>query len=101
MSRDPSPADALQDAASALAQTEGQPAAEAKQEFGRALVAVVRARNALLRSAPGDADGSQLDRMNALLSLMASIEFPLAGFHAGRLELVARELDALREEAVG
>lgn len=99
MKHDASPAEAFDAAAACLAQAHGKPAAEARQDFGRAMVAVIGARNALLQARPGQADRSQLDRVNALLSLMASIEFPLAGFHSGRLELVARELDALREGA--
>jgi hypothetical protein len=99
MKHDASSAEAFASAAACLAQVHGKEAAEAKQDFGRAMVAVIGARNGLLRTPPGRADRSQLDRVNALLSLMASIEFPLAGFHSDRLELVARELDALREGA--
>lgn len=99
MKQDASPAEAFAAAAACLAQAHGKPAAEARQDFGRAMVAVIGARNGLLQSPPGKADRSQLDRVNALLSLMASIEFPLAGFHSDRMELVARELDALRQGA--
>ena len=99
MKHDASPAEAFDAAAACLDEARGKPAAEAKQAFGRAMVAVIGARNALLRTPPGQADRSQLDRVNALLSLMASIEFPLAGFHSDRLELVARQLDALRQGA--
>lgn len=66
---------------------------EGKQAVRMAMLQLIEARNALIRQG---ADEPRLVALNAVLSLMASIEFPLAGFHRERLKAVGRALESLR-----
>jgi hypothetical protein len=70
-----------------------------KEQFHESLLLVVAVRNELLRTAAEDsasgADGPACDRLNSLLSLMSSVEFPLGGYHAERMDAIERELEAL------
>jgi len=59
------------------------------------MIQVIRARNERIRALTAGADDPQLPRVNALLSVMSSIEFPLAGFHRERLDEVAKAMRAL------
>lgn len=85
---------ALREAARSVQACTAQPPESAKQNFHEAMRHVIQVRNGLLtqEAAP---DPGQLDRINAVLSLMSSIEFPLAGFHSGRLEQVIQALQQL------
>ncbi|MDQ6680118.1 MAG: hypothetical protein M3Y67_04035 [Pseudomonadota bacterium] len=85
---------AIREAARSVEVCMAQPPDPAKQSFHWAMRHVIQVRNGLLtqQAAP---DPGQLDRINAVLSLMSSIEFPLAGFHSGRLEHVIRALQQL------
>ena len=106
----PSPGTVLRDAAAAIAQCRDCPPEEGKQVFSRGFRLAVRARNAMMgplqppRQPAGAADAAArrntatLRQLNALLSLMSSIEFPLAGFHRERLDAVTREMQALLRE---
>lgn len=69
--------------------------ADVSEEFSRA----VRALTTLRRHSTGQrrTDGAagpaaRLDRINALISVMASIEYPLAGIHWPRVRQVCKEL---------
>jgi hypothetical protein len=77
-----------------VARCHDAPVEEGKALFSAAMVRLVAARNARLRSAGAAAD-PQLRQLNAVLSLMASIEFPLAGFHRERIAQVEQALQAL------
>ena len=59
------------------------------------MIRIIRARNERIRSLAAGAGDPELPRLNALLSVMSSIELPLAGFHRVRLEEVARATRAL------
>lgn len=92
--------DALRRALDAVRQARGSPPGSGKETFGRATQLVIGVRNGRLAGAAGtpsggDADQPPLQRLNALLSLMASVEFPLGGYHAERMDAIERELQAL------
>lgn len=87
---------ALREAARSVQMCMAQPPEAAKQTFHGAMRQVIRVRNGLLTQEAA-LDPGQLDRINAVLSLMSSIEFPLAGLHSGRLEQVIRALHQLVE----
>lgn len=89
-------AEALRPAADAVRRCRDAPAAQAKETFGQAMLQVIRARNERLRDSSAR---EQQRRLNAILSLMASIEFPLGGFHRERLEQVVQALHALDDGA--
>ena len=76
-------------------------AAQAKEAFGAVMTRVIAARNAWMRPDAGADREPTLRRLNALLSLMASIEFPLAGLHRERMEAVAREMRAIADALPG
>ena len=84
------PAELLRSLSAQIAQCRDAPAGKAKEAFGEALGRVIQLRNERLH-----ADGTMLRQLNAVLSLMASIEFPLGGFHRERIGQVVRALDAL------
>ena len=90
----------LQGAAEKIQACHDAPAPKAKEIFGEAMVGVIRVRNERIRalSVADAARDGELRRLNAILSLMASIEFPLAGFHRDRLAEVTRELRSLHGE---
>jgi uncharacterized protein (DUF2342 family) len=88
-------ADTLRTAADEVDQCREAPAAEAKQTFAQAMNRVIRARNAWIASRQGEQQEAMLRRLNALLSLMSSIEFPLGGFHRERIGGVVQELRAM------
>lgn len=92
-------ADTLRDGADRIESCHQAPAAQAKQTFGAVMTDVIAARNACLRSGADASRQATLRRLNALLSLMASIEFPLAGFHRERMDAVVREMRAIVESA--
>ena len=72
------------------------PVAQAKERFAEAMKRVIALRNRQITGGAG-LGADDLRALNALLSLMASIEFPLAGFHRERLEQVEAELRRLLE----
>jgi len=80
-----------------IAHCRNAPVDQAKEAFGAAMVRLIEARNA--RLAAVDATDPELQQLNAILSLMASIEFPLAGLHRERMDQVTRALDALASAA--
>ena len=99
---------ALQEAAALVDPGAGSSPEEASRCFHEAFTRVIRARNHVMQTlagkdsraasaAPAVADGTQvhLGRINALLSLMASFDFPLAGFHPERLDAARHEIGAL------
>ena len=86
----------LLEAAQAVRTCTGQPPAEAKQTFHRAMCDVIDVRNRMLAS-DNVPDPDRRDQMNSLLSLMSSIEFPLGGFHSERMQSVVRTLEALAQ----
>jgi hypothetical protein len=94
-------AEAARAAASEIRGSQEAPAGKAKQVFADALDRIVRVRNERIRtrSAGDAAQDDELQRLNAILSLMAGIEFPLGGFHRERLVQVEQALQALQEHA--
>lgn len=92
-------ADTLREGADRVESCHQAPAAQAKQTFGAVMTDVIAARNACLRVGPDPSRQATLRRVNALLSLMSSIEFPLAGFHRERMDTVVREMRAIAETA--
>lgn len=90
---------AVREAARSVQVCTAEPPDAAEQTFHRAMRQVILARNGLLTQ-DVTPDPGQLNRINAVLSLMSSIEFPLAGFHSGRLEQVIGALQQLLETAV-
>lgn len=97
--------ESLQEAVRAVSEAVGRcrdaPVAEAKETFGEALVRMIRVRNERLRALPPgeSARDGELRQLNAIVSLMYSIEFPLAGFHRDRLDQVTQALHALHTGA--
>lgn len=93
--------DAVRAASDAIQRCREAPASQAKETFGDAMVRMIRVRNERLRALPaGEStrDG-ELRQLNAILSLMYSIEFPLAGFHRDRLDQVTQALQSLHAGA--
>jgi hypothetical protein len=88
-------ADALQAGAAVVERCREAPAPEAKKAFGEAMVQIIRARNEHLGARAASAGDPRLPRVNALLSVMSSIEFPLGGFHRERLGEVDQAIHAL------
>ncbi|NEX61004.1 hypothetical protein [Noviherbaspirillum galbum] len=75
------------------------PGEQVKSRFGDALDAAIAARNRLIALAR-DVDGDEkaaacLPAVNALLSMMSSIEYPLEGLHLQRMQTVRQELQRL------
>jgi hypothetical protein len=64
---------------------------QGKKTFRGALLLVVGVRNERMRGRPA-ADAASLEQLNALLSVMSSVEFPLGGYHSERMDLVERQL---------
>jgi hypothetical protein len=96
-------AQAVREAAATVARCEQQPTEQAKRAFAETFTRIVQVRNALIAQAQAPdgtaAAGSPvLQDANALLSLMASIEFPLGGFHADRFRAVVAALGRLAGE---
>ena len=89
-------ADTLRTAADEIEQCRDAPAAQAKQTFAQAMTRVIRGRNAWMASRQGQPQDATLQRLNVLLSLMSSIEFPLGGFHRERIDAVLQEVRAAR-----
>ena len=87
-------ADTLRTAADEIEHSRDAPAAQAKQTFADAMKRVIRGRNAWMANRPGEPQDATLQRLNVLLSLMSSIEFPLGGFHRERIDAVLQELRA-------
>jgi hypothetical protein len=75
----------------------GAPVDEGKQAFASATSDLVRVRNQRLAAASAGGAGRDpgLRKLDALLSLMASIEFPMAGFHRDRIDQVIGGLEGL------
>jgi len=73
------------------------PLEQAKEAFAAAMVQLIQARNRRLSSGrrPAAANDPELRQVNAILSLMASIEFPLAGLHRERMDKVADALERI------
>jgi hypothetical protein len=90
-------ADLLRDTARQIDDCREAPAPEAKQAFAAATNRVIGARNARVRSGPAADREATLRRLNALLSLMISIEFPLSGLHRERMGAVAKEMRAIAD----
>lgn len=100
----------LREAADHMDGCAGSSAEEARRCFHEAYTRVIGARNHLMRArthersadAPParEAEGGrlQLERLNALLSLMTSFDFPLAGFHPERLDAARQEIRSLLAE---
>jgi hypothetical protein len=90
--------DTLEDAIALIRHCRDAPVDEANAAFDRAMQRVIRDRNERIRtlSAGTAASDATLRKLNAILSLMASIEFPLAGFHRERLDQVAEQLQQVR-----
>jgi hypothetical protein len=102
-----SPSDAsirarLTRAAGQVAECAEAPVEEAKRKFADAFRAVVGVRNDLI-AAPGETPSAPaadlLPKLNALLSLMTSIEFPLGGFHRERFGSTVRTIRQLADGA--
>ena len=89
-------AQVLQQAAATVAACEQLPIEQAKRSFAEAFQQVVQVRNGVIvQRRAQDAAGAtdrQLKELNALISLMASIEFPLGGFHGDRFASTVRLL---------
>ena len=68
------------------------PLPRAKEHFTGAMLELIRVRNARLPRGAAASDDDHLGQLNAVLSLMASIDFPLAGFHRERLDGVTGAL---------
>lgn len=87
----------LQDARSRLRACHDLPVEEGKQVFQGIVKDLVDARNRKLagKAPQPDAREPSLRQLNALLSLVASVEFPLAGFHRDRIDEVAQALDRM------
>lgn len=81
----------LRHAADTVASCERQPVDEAKKAFADATREVIAARNELI---DGDREDARLAKINALLSLMASVEFPLGGFHRERFGATVKAIRA-------
>lgn len=92
---------AVRAASEAIERCRDAPVAQAKETFVQAMTQMIRARNERLRALPAgeSARDGELRQLNAILSLMYSIEFPLAGFHRDRLDQVNQALHSLREGA--
>ena len=87
-------------ALAAVRQAHDAQPAPGKETFHKSLLLVIAARNELLRrraepSGSDAADGHWWDRLNSVLSLMSSVEFPLGGYHAERMDAIERELESL------
>jgi hypothetical protein len=93
--------EAVRAASEVVQRCHDMPPAQAKQTFDEALVRMIRARNERLRKlgAGERARDGELRQVNAIVSLMYSIEFPLAGFHRKRLDQVTQALHSLHEGA--
>lgn len=84
--------DALRSVRAGVAACRDAPADRANEEFAPAMARLIAVRNAQLSAADGAAH-ALLPQLNAILSLMAGIEFPLAGFHRERIDSVIGALD--------
>ncbi len=73
------------------------PPDEAKATFGHAMARLVRCRNRAIARTQAPAQDRALRDLNAVLSLMVGIEFPLMGLHRERMEQVTRALQRMRE----
>jgi hypothetical protein len=98
--------DRLRQAVDGVRQARGAPPPQGKQTFHQSLLLVIAVRNALLRTRAEDSvsgsdagNGRWWDRLNSVLSLMSSVEFPLGGYHAERMDAIERELEALAAPA--
>ncbi len=87
----------LQRAAQALRACRNCAPLEAASRLREAALAVTRVRNHLIGPAQdGDARARpQLARINALLSMLASLEFPLSGLARDRLDELIAEIDSV------
>lgn len=94
-------ADTLRDCAQRIERCHEAPAPQAEQTFDDATTRVIGVRNAWMKSETSPERQATLRRLNALLSLMASIEFPLAGFHRERLDAVTKEMRAISDASGG
>jgi hypothetical protein len=99
-------AQVLHEAAATVARCEHQPVEQAKRAFAETFTRVVQVRNALIADAQrphdtGAAAARVLVDANALLSLMASIEFPLGGFHHERFGATIAALERLAASLEG
>ncbi|MEJ7928554.1 hypothetical protein WG922_01080 [Ramlibacter sp. AN1015] len=96
---------ALREGAAIIERCQGCPPEEAKRLLRQALLGVVRLRNACIGSPAARIGELTVDdaarlrqRLNALLSLMASVEFPLSAFNRDRMACAAREIRAIEED---
>lgn len=86
---------ALRAGAAAVERCRDAPAEQAQAAFGDAMTRIIAARNDCIHALTPSANDEALPRVNALLSVMSSIEFPLAGFHRERLGEVDKAVRAL------
>ena len=90
-------AEALREGAQRIDACHEAAPAQAKETFAAVMSRVIAERNAWMRAERRPGHEATLRRLNALLSLMASIEFPLAGLHRERMHAVATEMRAIAE----
>jgi hypothetical protein len=83
---------ALQTVESVLArQHDNESLAQVSGQLSHAVQSVVRLRNCMTitcRAGVPHPDGISLDRINAIISVMTGIEYPLAGIHWPRIQQV-------------
>lgn len=84
---------ALEDAAGRIEACRDLEPESGRQCFHEAYLQVVGLRNRLLRAEQREG----LSELNALLSLMSSVQFPLAGIHRDRLQAIADGIGRLLE----
>jgi len=90
-------ADVLQQVEAVL-DKQGKGFAGIDQEVSRAVCSLVDARNLLAKSerlGKPTRPSAQLDHINGLLSVLASVEYPLAGIHWPRIKQVRDDLRKL------
>lgn len=79
---------------------EGEGLKDVSEQFSRAMHAVVQVRNRVteeVRASGAAGKSPHLDRINSVISMMSSVEYPLAGIHWPRIREVH---DTLREIAL-
>lgn len=89
--------DTMQDVVERIRHCRGAPVAQANESFDAAMQRVIRERNERIAALGAEqrSQDTRLRQLNSVLSLMASIEFPLAGFHRERLDKVATAIEQL------
>ena len=89
--------DTLQAAVERIRECRDASVEQANATFETAMQRVIRERNERIVALEAARRGqdARLRQLNAVLSLMASIEFPLAGFHRERLDQVASAIEKL------